>query len=328
MEQDGSKSKMSQLIKTNTYATLVNDITELYHRARKTLVESYWRIGRRIVQQEQLGETNAVYGKQLIAHLSEDLTNELGGGFSERNLYKMRRFYLGNSISPAPAKLSWTQHVELLPVTNKAMKQRLEREIVCGKLSPRQIRQKVRQIETEKRTPARDETKVILAQPSRQQPLQRYGLIEPDRMARSKGTVIVDCGFNIWREINRQNATLQGHPSYTYPAKVESVIDGDTLWVIVDCGYGTLTRQKLRLHLIDTPERGTPEGEKATRFVRRVLGRNPDIVIRTHHYDKYTRYLADVFYLPDNTNPKAIYAQGIYLNQQLIDKGLARQWKP
>jgi len=50
--------------------------------------------------------------------------------------------------------------------------------------------------------------------------------------------------------------------------------------------------------------------------------------IRTHHYDEYTRYLADVFYLPDSTNSEAIYAQGIYLNQQLIDKGLAQQWKP
>ena len=162
---------MSKLIKTDTYAILVKDIAELCSRARQAMVESYWRIGKRVVEQEQLGETNAVYGKQLIAHLSEDLTNKLGSGFSERNLYKMRQFYLAHEISPAPAKLSWTQHVELLPVANKAMKQRLEREIVRGKLSPRQIRQKVRQIETEKRTPARDKTKVILTQPCRQQPL-------------------------------------------------------------------------------------------------------------------------------------------------------------
>ena len=52
------------------------------------------------------------------------------------------------------------------------------------------------------------------------------------------------------------------------------------------------------------------------------------IVICTHHYDKYARYLADVFYLPDVNAPQAIYAQGIYLNQQLLDKGLAQPWKP
>ena len=321
-------AKMNKLIKTDTYTTLVNDIAELYNRARQTLVESYWQIGRRIVEQEQQGESNAAYGKELVERLSEDLSNKLGSGFSERNLYRMRQFYLAHKISPPAAELSWSQHVELLPVTNKAIKQCLERQIVCDHLSRRQIRQEVRQIETQKRNPAQDKTRVVLPQPGRQQPLQCYELIAPDRIARSRGTVIVDCGFNIWREINRRDAKLHADPSYTYPAKVESVIDGDTLWVIVDCGYGILTRQKLRLHLIDTPERRTPEGERATRFVRRVLGKSPDIVICTHHYDKYARYLVDIFYLPDSTNPKAIYGQGIYLNQQLLDKGLARQWKP
>jgi len=240
----------------------------------------------------------------------------------------MRQFYLAHKLVPAPAQLSWTQHVELLPVTNQADKQRLEQRIISEKLSPRQIRQEVHQLKKSQQAPQQDKTPAILPPPERQQPLQCYGLIAPDKLARSRGTVVVDCGFNIWREIPRQDAKSHGDPSYTYPAQVESVIDGDTLWVIVDCGYGTLTRQKLRLHLIDTPERGTPAGEKATRFVRRVLGKNPDIVICTHHYDKYARYLVDIFYLPDSTNPKAIYAQGIYLNQQLLDKGLARKWKP
>jgi endonuclease YncB( thermonuclease family) len=168
----------------------------------------------------------------------------------------------------------------------------------------------------------------MLPPPCREQGLQCFELIAPDRAASSKGTVIVDCGFNIWREIPRKEAKLHGDPSYTFPAKVESVIDADTLWVIVDCGDGILTRQKLRLHLIDAPERGTPEGDKATRFVKRVLNKNPHIVICTHHYDKYARYLADVFYSPDTSNPKTVYAKGIYLNQQLLDKGLAQPWKP
>ncbi|NQV32763.1 MAG: thermonuclease family protein, partial [Phycisphaeraceae bacterium] len=251
-----------------------------------------------------------------------------GSGFSERNLYKMRQFYLAHKKLPAPAKLSWTQHVELLPVTNKADKQRLERRIITDKLSPREIRQEVRQLKKSQQALPQDKMPAILPVPCREQTLQCYGLIDPAKMARSRGSVIVDCGFNIWREIPRQEAASHGTPSYTYPAKVESVIDGDTLWVIVDCGDRIMTRQKLRLHLIDTPERGTPEGDKATRFVKRVLKKYTDIVICTHHYDKYARYLADIFYLPDSANPKAIYAQGIYLNQQLLDKGLAQLWKP
>ena len=73
---------MNKLIKTNTYTTLVNDIAEIYNRARKMLVESYWQIGRRIVEQEQQGDGKAEYGAQLLEHLSEDLQHELGRGFS------------------------------------------------------------------------------------------------------------------------------------------------------------------------------------------------------------------------------------------------------
>ena len=280
------------------------------------------------MEQEQQGDGKAEYGVRLLEHLSEDLQRKLGSGFSIRNLRNMRRFYLHHRIRQAPAELNWTQHVELLPVTNKADKRSLEQRIIRDNLSSRQIREEVRQLKKSEQTPAQDKARVVLPQPNRQQPLQCYELIAPDKLPRSRGSVVVDCGFNIWREIPRKDAKLHGQPSYTYPAKVESVIDGDTVWVIVDCGYGTLTRQKLRLHLIDAPERRTPEGEKARRFVRRVLGKNPDIVICTHHYDKYARYLVDIFCLPDSTNSKAIYAQGIYLNQQLLDKGLARQWKP
>ncbi len=58
----------------------------------------------------------------------------------------MRRFYLNNRNRPTSADLNWSQHVELLPVTNKADKRRLERRIISDNLSPRQIRQEVRQL--------------------------------------------------------------------------------------------------------------------------------------------------------------------------------------
>ena len=318
---------MSTSIETDHYSTLVRDITELYTRTRKMLVESYWQIGRRIVEQEEQSDGQAGYGAGLLEQLSEDLSTQLGSGFSVRNLRNMRRFYLDNQNRQPAADLSWSQHVELLPITNKAVKLRLERQIVSEKLSRRQIRQEVRDIKKDKTSSVQDKLPVVLPEPCREQSLQCYGVIAPDRVSRSRGNVVVDCGFNIWREMPRQEAAVPGVPSYTYPAKVESVIDADTLWVIVDCGGGILTRQKLRLHLIDAPERGTPEGDKATRFVKRVLKKCPGIVICTHHTDKYARYLADIFYLSGSTNSKAIYTQGIYLNQQLLDKGLAQAWK-
>jgi endonuclease YncB( thermonuclease family) len=102
------------------------------------------------------------------------------------------------------------------------------------------------------------------------------------------------------------------------------VIDGDTIWAVIDCGFDTFVREKLRFHKIDTPELGTPEGEKARRYVRRVLKASPRIVVCTHSYDKYARYLADIFYLPGVSSYERICSDGLYLNQELLDKGLAQ----
>ena len=307
------------LAKTKTYTALVNDIAELYTQARQRLVESYWQIGKMIVEQEQQGQAKAQYGVRLLEHLAEDLQEKLGSGFSIRNLRNMRRFYLNNPIRQTSAELDWSQHVELLPVVNKADRKQLEQYIVRDNLSPRQIRDKVKQLNAKNKTVSsnKNKTRIVLPQPCRRNRLQCYSLIDSDKATCFGGGVMVDFGFDIWCEIDRKDAESYGKPSYTYPAKIESVIDGDTLWVIVDCAYGIFTRQKIRLQYIDTPERGTPQGEKATRFVKRVLKKNSEIVICTHHYDKYERYLADVFYLSGSTEHEEIYAQGIYLNQQL-----------
>jgi hypothetical protein len=81
-------ASIKKSLQKNTYGQLVRDVTELYDCARR----AYWRIGKRIVEQEQQGETNAIYGDHLLARLSEDLMDKLGSGFSERNLYNMRQF--------------------------------------------------------------------------------------------------------------------------------------------------------------------------------------------------------------------------------------------
>ena len=90
MAHSPRKQSMKKNLKKNTYSQLVKDITELYDQARRALVEAYWRIGKRIVEQEQEGEAHAVYGDHLLKRLSEDLSGSLGSGFSERNLRNLR----------------------------------------------------------------------------------------------------------------------------------------------------------------------------------------------------------------------------------------------
>src|SRR5688500_19363219 len=58
------------------------------------MVETYWRIGERIVVEEQKGEKKAEYGEFLIKELSKRLTSDLGKGFSITSLKYFRYFYI------------------------------------------------------------------------------------------------------------------------------------------------------------------------------------------------------------------------------------------
>lgn len=81
---------------------LVNDLRSIVSKARSkafaavnySLVERNWRIGQRIVEEEQNGASRAEYGKHVIEIASAALTEEFGKGFSYTNIANYKRFYL------------------------------------------------------------------------------------------------------------------------------------------------------------------------------------------------------------------------------------------
>ena len=120
----------------------------------------------------------------------------------------------------ATGKLTWTQHVELLPAKKSTERRKLERLIVTKKLSKEQIRQAVHQL------------------------------------IKTNG---------------------------------DSSVSGQSE------GVGVPSLECIRAPLL-----------------------------RTYSYDKYARYLADIFYLPGVSSYERICSDGLYLNQELLDKGLAQ----
>jgi endonuclease YncB( thermonuclease family) len=104
-------------------------------------------------------------------------------------------------------------------------------------------------------------------------------------------------------------------------------VDADTFVVMVDCGLKTGTRQRLRLRGIDCPERTTKRGRYVRDYVKKLLDRQDFVIVKTYKDEKYGRVLADVFYLKDEKDPAAVVQKGIFLNQALLDKGLAEPWK-
>ena len=105
-----------------------SSIKELMDNARNSvarevnniLIQTYWEIGRIIVEDEQGNSDRAKYGKPLVTDLSKRLTKEYGKGFSRSNLQNMRNFYLSYPICQTlSGKLSWSHYCELLSISNE-----------------------------------------------------------------------------------------------------------------------------------------------------------------------------------------------------------------
>ncbi|MBR5824082.1 MAG: DUF1016 family protein [Paludibacteraceae bacterium] len=123
---------MSEIDKSNQ--TLSNsshlfvEIREVLVAARRTaykavnfaMVTAYWNVGRLIVEDEQQGNTRAEYGKAILADLAKRLTDEFGKGFDERELRRIRQFYLvfpkWDALRP---ELTWTHYRLLIRVQNE-----------------------------------------------------------------------------------------------------------------------------------------------------------------------------------------------------------------
>ena len=109
----------------------INEIKKILKNARQkaytavnsAMVEAYWKIGRRIVEEEQNGKERAEYGKEILQNLSKELTEEFGKGYSYRTLREIRQFYLMFSDfekwRTVSAKLTWSHFQKVLRVSSE-----------------------------------------------------------------------------------------------------------------------------------------------------------------------------------------------------------------
>lgn len=303
------------------YNKIIQEISSIYEQARKTLVRSYWEIGKYIIEVEQDGNIRAQYGTKLLENLSKDLSLKYGKGFSLKNIYRMRDFYSANKKLSAPTKLEWTHYVELLSVEDHQKRKELEREATRKNLTTDELRKRIKQ--SEKIDPVRAIHESPLRKPINLE-LNTYRLANHPQMDSSRDKII-DCGFYVYKPTSSSHLKIMDQPAYTYKAKVERVIDGDTLWVVIDIGFQITVREKLRLRGIDTPELGTPEGEAAKKYVSQVLKPGQEIIIKTSKSDLYGRFLADVFYSTLPLRARDIITKGKYLNQELLEMKLAKR---
>jgi len=123
---------------------LLTSRKELQHTVNTTMVQTYWHIGKVIVEDEQNGSSRAKYGKKQLELIADSLTLEFGKGFDTRNLRNMRQFYIRfsnwNSVS---TKLSWTHYRRLISIENEDIRRWYINESISNNWSARALERQI-----------------------------------------------------------------------------------------------------------------------------------------------------------------------------------------
>lgn len=152
------------------YDELIGKISKLVIEARTAvirvintkIVNTYWTIGKYIVEYEQKGEVRADYGSELMKKVSEELSARLGKGFSRSNLQNMRLFYLTYKKSQTlSGKLSWSHYCLLLSISDKRARQFYEKEAINSNWSVRELERQIGSLLYERLCLSRDKKGVF-----------------------------------------------------------------------------------------------------------------------------------------------------------------------
>lgn len=322
----------------------------------QSVLYSHWKIGEKIITVEQNQALRAEYGARVLVRLSQDLKRKLGSGFSARNLRYMRQFYTVYRKKTFHAGISWSHYRELLSIPEESVRLSLERKILKQNLSVRDLQSiikekfsakedldqnSVMEVDSRVELESRKSGNNLLRRPVLV--LYTYRVDQKFSMNLAHSVPNLDLGFRVKYGLGGISDLKKGdilsirkikgkfsfekiaavRELFTYIAYLDRVIDGDTLLVHVDLGFGIFIQQRLRLRGIDAPELGTPMGNFAQRFVESELRDTNLLIIKTYGSDMYDRYLVDVFYLAGEEDMETIKKDGRFLNNLLLEEGLA-----
>ena len=335
------------------YESLIRDVVSIHFQTSDEIkvatserrLDSCWRIGERIVEVEQQGGIRASYGKSLIEKLADELASRDVRGLSARSLWQMRRFFLEYDRASIRSELSWSHYQVLLAESDLGRRAELEELAIRDRLPVSGLNLLIR---TERATKSLGGS--ALERPAGT--LWRYEVEDKAALGQTAPGLLLNLGFRVRRLVRgvrvrglepgdavqarfagravevEKLSKHDGRLRYVYAARVERVVDGDTIVANVDLGFGVSMEMRLRLRGVDAADAGTAEGEKARQFVARRLRRRDQIAIRTYKHDPYDRYVADIFYVAKKeTNPARIFESGRFLNEELLQKGMAVEYR-
>lgn len=339
----------NQLTKTNGYKQLVkkiqSELSELDFFVKRRTAEGYWRVGKFIHEHLLENKDRADYGHFLFERLGEDVDRD------SSTLRRALKFFRTYPIRADQPELSWDHYKRLITVQDESKREVFEKMALKREWTALELEEAIRLDRLKIEEPEVKFTQSSVKLSVTRSRLFTYKVLEPSYIHPVEEHFIIDLGFKFLIHTEIKGIRLKAeeiieskkegggysfkHSSaapkelYTYKALVEKVVDGDTLWLNIDVGFSCWSRQKVRFRGIDAPEIATKEGQVAKAHTEARLKKVPFVVVKTYKSDKFDRYLTDIFYLNENeVEVQTVLEEGTFLNQELLDLGLAKIWKP
>lgn len=359
---DGSAGLFSaqgyESLRQQVVQTLVRGQQRAREAVEREKVQTCWEVGDLLNEHLKEHDGRAMYGDQVLTRLARDLE------MAQRRLYEMLQFRRAFPILRSSARLTFSHYVKLSRLTDPSAREFYEGQAEDGGWSVRQLEAAIRAGTFERLPTKAGEDPVgaggtpdgeVATLTPRKGRLYTHRVLTAD-----EGEVALDLGFRIRlrMQVEGDNPDVEAgqvvecvrDPSgaytdnqgrgfrlevddrprtklYTYPVRVLSVIDGDTVWAEIDCGFGISIEEKLRFRGINTPEMPSDEGVRAREYVVEALGDADPIVMTTSRTDLYDRYVADLFYLPGEGEARQVLRRGRHLNGELLSVNLAALWE-
>jgi len=344
-------------IANSNYSTLLTNIKNKILTTQETVIQfakrekilMSWEIGK-LINEHLLQKGKADYGDNLFNRLENDLE------IKSTVLYRMSNFYKKYPQLPEDNNLNWNHYRFLIEIKDDEKRKYLEELAIDKNLTSVELQNEIKKEKTNNSL----EPHNLVGVSTKSKLTPTRGVLFQYELKKFKNTetMYLDCGFNISKPIETQNFVSQQQDGTivnvvkngeeftfeksnikhkqinTYKGYVEKVVDGDTLVVLFDLGFSIFHKEIIRLSGIDAPEISTKEGKDSADALSEILKGLEIVIIKTVKTDIYGRYVGDVFF--DATkgseitrsaflSPQHIADTGEYLNQILLDKGLAER---
>lgn len=146
------KDKVVGYIYNQIVDVITNNQNKMIYQINNVLVETYFMIGKIIVENEQNGNIRAEYGKEILLKISKRLTNRFGSGYSRSGLQNMRLFYnkykkcqtASGKFELSNGVLSWSHYCHLIYIDDDSERSFYENECINERWSVRELKRQIK----------------------------------------------------------------------------------------------------------------------------------------------------------------------------------------